>query len=86
MSIGQDYQVSESPLPTSFGTLLPILRQHAHVINLLVLGAEVINTSSLPAAGAANDGRIVIENAGGAVRNLIIYSSGVRTRYTGTNF
>lgn len=45
--------------------------------------AEVVATASLPAAGAANDGRILIEDVGAGDRNLIIYAGGQRFRIDG---
>lgn len=43
----------------------------------------VLATGSLPAAGASQDGRIVIENAGAGDRNLILYAEGQRFRIDG---
>lgn len=45
--------------------------------------AEVIATASLPAAGAVQDGRIVIEDVAAGDRNLIIYAGGQRFRIDG---
>ena len=44
---------------------------------------SVIATGSLPAAGAAQDGLIIIEDAGAGNRNLIIYGGGERFRIDG---
>lgn len=44
---------------------------------------QVIATASLPAAGAGENGRIVIEDAGAGDRNLIIYAGGERFRIDG---
>lgn len=43
----------------------------------------VIATASLPAAGAALDGTVIIEDAGAGDRNLIIYAGGQRFRIDG---
>lgn len=43
----------------------------------------VIATASLPAAGATNDGLVVIEDAGAGDRNLIVYAGGQRFRIDG---
>lgn len=48
--------------------------------------ANVITTANLPAAGATQDGRIVIENAGGGTISLVAYAAGVRFRFTGVAF
>jgi hypothetical protein len=45
--------------------------------------AQVLPTASLPSAGTANDGRVVIEDAGTGDRNLIIYAGGQRFRIDG---
>ena len=48
---------------------------------------EVVATGSLPAAAAARDGTILIEDAAAGDRNLIIYAGGQRFRIDGgTNF
>lgn len=44
---------------------------------------DVIATGSLPAAGAAMDGTILIEDVGAGDRNLIIYAGGQRFRIDG---
>lgn len=45
--------------------------------------ADVIATASLPAAGTAQNGRLVIEDNGAGDRNLIIYAGGQRFRIDG---
>jgi hypothetical protein len=45
--------------------------------------ADVVATASLPAAAAAEDGRILIEDGGAGDRNLIIYAGGQRFRIDG---
>lgn len=45
--------------------------------------ARVVATASLPAAGAAMDGTVIIEDAGAGNRNLIIYAGGERFRIDG---
>lgn len=47
---------------------------------------ETVATASLPAAGASQDGKVVIEDGGAGVGNLIIYKGGQRFRLTGTAF
>ncbi len=48
-----------------------------------IVRAPVIATGSLPTAGAQQDGRVVIEDAGAGDRNLIIYAGGQRFRIDG---
>ena len=52
-------------------------------IRVRFLKVDVIATASLPAAAAAQDGRIVIENNGVGDRNLILYAGGERFRIDG---
>lgn len=47
------------------------------------LKIDVIATASLPAAGAAQDGRMLIEDAGAGDRNVIVYAGGQRFRVDG---
>jgi hypothetical protein len=47
------------------------------------LHIDVVPTASLPAPGASQDGRILIEDAGAGDRNLIIYAGGQRFRIDG---
>lgn len=56
---------------------------HADVVHFGDIRIPVIATASLPAAGAQNDRRIVIEDAGAGDRNLIIYAEGQRFRIDG---
>lgn len=44
---------------------------------------EVVATANLPAAGANQNGKIVVEDAGAGDRNLIIYAGGERFRIDG---
>jgi len=44
---------------------------------------SVVATASLPAAGAAEDGRVLIEDAAAGDRNFIIYAGGQRFRIDG---
>jgi hypothetical protein len=44
---------------------------------------SVVATASLPAAGATEDGRILIEDAGAGDRNVVIYAGGQRFRIDG---
>ena len=46
-------------------------------------GIVRVATVDLPAGGASQDGRIVIEDAGAGDRNLIIYAGGQRFRIDG---
>lgn len=48
-----------------------------------IVRSPVIATGSLPAAAAAEDGRLVIEDNGAGDRNLIIYAGGQRFRIDG---
>jgi len=50
------------------------------VINLTSERAEILLTASLPAAGSAENGRIMIEDAGANSANLVIYKGGQRFR------
>lgn len=52
------------------------------------LGAGVapVVTASLPAAGALPNGSQVVEDAGGGVRNLVLYENGQRHRIAGAAF
>lgn len=84
--IGAEFQVNERPTTVEAKHLLSILRSYGHAINVLVQGSPLVATADLPAAGAAQNGKVIVENAGGSTRNLIVYSDGLRTRYTGTNF
>lgn len=43
----------------------------------------VVATASLPAAGVAQDGRVIIEDNGAGDRNIIIYAGGQRFRIDG---
>jgi hypothetical protein len=43
----------------------------------------VVATASLPAAAAAQDGRVLIEDAGAGDRNLVVYAGGQRFRIDG---
>jgi hypothetical protein len=45
--------------------------------------SDVVATGALPAAAAARDGTILIEDAGAGDRNLIIYAGGERFRIDG---
>ncbi len=46
-------------------------------------GTDVIATANLPAAAAAQDGRMIIEDAGAGDRNLILYAGAQRFRIDG---
>jgi hypothetical protein len=48
--------------------------------------ANVLLTANLPAAGAGQDGRIIIEDQGAGTLALVIYGAGVRFRLTGAAF
>ena len=59
---------------------------NTRLVSPTILGAlrlQVVPTNSLPAAGAINDGLILIEDAGTGNQNLIIYSKGLRYRIDG---
>lgn len=47
---------------------------------------EVVATADLPAAGASQNGRLIIEDAGGGTIKLVGYAAGVRFRFTGASF
>lgn len=86
MSTGQEYQVNERPTSATERDLLPLLRSYGHTLNQLALGNPMMTTATLPAAGAAQNGKIIIEDAGGGTRNLIFYAGGLRYRVSGTAF
>jgi hypothetical protein len=60
--------------PVTIGYLAPTFRAGQ---------TEVVATADLPAAGAGNDGRVIVEDAGAGNRNLIIYGGGQRFRIDG---
>jgi len=75
-------------VPTRPDQLRDYLRRQIEVIrdelNFAFQGATtVIATASLPAAGSAQDGRVVIEDVGAGDRNLILYAGGQRFRIDG---
>ena len=47
---------------------------------------ETVATASLPAAAAAQDGRVVIESAVGPTLNIVVYAAGIRARVAGVVF
>jgi hypothetical protein len=56
------------------------------LVNPTILGKftlQVVLTAGLPAAGAVNEGLVLIEDAGTGTRNLIIYAGGQRFRIGG---
>lgn len=56
----------------------------SHIVRVLgSLRVAPVLTASLPAGSASEDGRILIENAGGSNRNIIIYDGGLRFRILG---
>jgi hypothetical protein len=46
-------------------------------------GLRVVLTANLPAAGALQNGAVLIEDAGAGDRNLIVYAQGQRFRIDG---
>jgi len=73
-------------LPASDGTLVvPNLAQTFTALQTFSGGAkiDIVATGSLPAAGAGQDGRVLIEDAGAGDRNLVIYAGGQRFRIDG---
>jgi hypothetical protein len=73
-----------------FDNVLPMnnrFNSYTDSAGLLTFGGTVrhpiLATAALPAAAAAMDGSIVIENAGAGDRNLIVYSNGQRFRIDG---
>lgn len=54
--------------------------------NVLVLELDkhdVVPTASLPSGGSAQDGKVLIEDAGAGVFNLVLYANGSRFRRDG---
>ena len=60
-----------------------VVSSRTPVVNLRVEGVDIVATGSLPAAGASQDGKVIIENVGAGDQNLIIYSNGQRFRING---
>lgn len=77
--ITKERKVNEAPSVADVN----VLREFGHAINTLIDGPPVVLTANLPAASAALDGLVVVENAGGATRNLIVYTGGNRYRISG---
>lgn len=67
----QGTDIDTNVLPTPTGT------------TIVKLKTEVVLTADLPAAGADQNGRVLIEDAGAGDRNLIIYAGGQRFRIDG---
>lgn len=65
------------------GGFINDILKDANGVTVKALKTEVFATGALPAAGAANDGRMVLENVGVGDRNLIIYANGQRFRIDG---
>ena len=79
MALEKERKVNESPVVPDLSTL----RQYGHAINKLIDGPPVVLTANLPPASPTLDGLVVVENAGGATRNLIFYAGGNRYRISG---
>lgn len=67
-----------STLPT--GTAPFQVSSKTKVANLTSERVEIVTTASLPTAGAAEDGRIMIEDCGTNCANIVIYKGGQRFR------
>lgn len=90
---GQDIEIGATQRlilnDTTTGTRYRITVESGQILVRTLAGTQVyatvpvIATASLPAAGAAQDGRLVIEDAGAGDRNLIIYAGGERFRIDG---
>lgn len=68
------------------GYLVPstiILTDVPNYVLLMREGMMVYPTASLPAAGAGNDGTVVIEDGGAGNRNLVVYAGSQRFRIDG---
>jgi len=77
--VTRERKVNEAPVVAD----LNVLREFGHAINKLIDGPPVVLTADLPAASPTLDGMVVVENAGGATRNLIFYAGGNRYRIAG---
>lgn len=75
------FVISESDVPGSTNKI-KIESVDGRVI-VSKLAVDVIATASLPAAATAQNGRIIIEDAGAGDRNLILYAAGQRFRIDG---
>jgi len=82
MALEKERKVNESPVVADLSTL----RQYGHVINKLIDGPLVVLTANLPAADPKLDGLMLVEQGAGSTRNLIIYSTGLRIRFSGSSF
>lgn len=78
-SVDADIAFSNTEYPS---LTTPGETQHARV-TAADLRTPAVATASLPAAGAAQDGRVVIEDAGPGDRNVVIYAGGQRFRIDG---
>ena len=79
MAITKERKVNEALTVADVNTL----REMGHAINKLIDGPPVVLTADLPAPSPTLDGMVVVENAGGATRNLIFYAGGNRYRIAG---
>ncbi|NKE69904.1 hypothetical protein [Candidatus Manganitrophus noduliformans] len=68
---------------TAIGLRLEIEKTTGRVKIQNKLHIPVVATGSLPAAGAAEDGSVLIEDAGAGDRNIIFYAGGQRFRIDG---
>ena len=84
MAIEKERQVNESPRESDVD--VPILREFGHALNQIIKGWPVVATANLPAADPKLDGMVVIEQGAGSTRNIVAYATGLRIRFTGTNF
>jgi len=83
MEISRERKVNESPTDAAD---LRVLRDFGHAINKLIDGPPVVLTADLPAASPQLDGLMVVEQGAGSTRNLVVYTTGLRIRFTGTSF
>jgi len=82
VAITKERKVNESPNAAH----LSLLREYGHAINKFIDGPPVVLTANLPAASAALDGLMLVEQGAGSTRNLIVYTTGLRIRFTGASF
>lgn len=80
--VTKERKVNEAPIVADVNTL----REYGHLLNKIVDGPPVVLTADLPPANPILDGLLVVEQGAGSTRNLVIYCSGLRVRFTGTNF
>lgn len=68
------------------GVAAGIIAADANGIAIKTFKTDIIATANLPAVGATQNGKVLIEDAGSGNTNLIYYGNNHRYRITGTSF